>query len=53
MLSMFLKGFQSSITFQSLGKTVFWGPAGEAAIVLSLVAVLDAVHALYSAAIRT
>lgn len=39
------------ITFQSLAKAVFWGLAGEAAIVLSVVAVLDAAHALYSAAI--
>lgn len=44
--------FSPVITFQSLGETVFCGLAGEAEIVLSVVAVLDAAHALYSAAIR-
>lgn len=48
-----LKDFSPVITFQSLGKTVFWGLAEEAAIVLSVVAVLDAAHGLCSAAIRT
>lgn len=48
-----LKNFSPVITFQSLGKALFWGLAAEAAAVVpSLVAVLDAAHTLYSVAIR-
>lgn len=47
-----LKNFSPVITFQSLGKALFWGLAAEAAVVPSLVAVLDAAHTLYSIAIR-
>lgn len=44
--------FSPVIRSQNLGKIVFWGLVGEAAILLLLVAVLDVAHALYSAVIR-
>lgn len=44
--------FSLVIRSQSPGKIVFWGLVREAAIVLLLVAVLDAAHAPFSAVIR-